>query len=289
MKNQTRLGFTFCSFVTHQSRQMALLKMLKNILCKNIATSGSRFVGILGPLTIPPLQIATLYYFWQDYSRVVDKRYCSCSCWDTVFKGSYESGIAPYKHMYFNATSNMLKIWMLVVIGVITFYETMKHLARLAIKQRLRQSMMLLFSSALFSNYYSWWVYINYWNDDFYSQWYHQLFFTITELISTCWVVYLADKKNPITHRKAFGIAAIALLHIVAGGWDQFFVNVVRGEGHAHQVIRDLGFMIPDILHVVVPVWLIKRESIYNIHLPNSLVYVSSIVVMGLCIWSFLL
>jgi hypothetical protein len=66
---------------------MAVLKMLKRILCKNIATCGSRFVGILGPLTIPPLQIATLYYFWQDYARVVDKRYCSCSCWDTVFKG----------------------------------------------------------------------------------------------------------------------------------------------------------------------------------------------------------
>ncbi|XP_070168707.1 uncharacterized protein [Polyergus mexicanus] len=215
---------------------MAILKMLKRIMCKNIATCGSRFVGIMGPLTIPPLQIATLYYFWQDYSRVVDKRYCSCSCWDTVFKGSYESGIAPYKHMYFNATSNMLKIWMLVVIG-----------------------------------------------------WYHQLFFSVTELISTAWVVHLADKKNAITHRKAFGIAAIALLHIMAGGWDQFFVNVVRGEGHAHQVIRDLGFMIPDILHVAVPLWLIKWESIYNIHLPNSLAYMSSIVVIGLCIWSFLL
>ncbi|XP_011696136.1 PREDICTED: uncharacterized protein LOC105454891 [Wasmannia auropunctata] len=268
---------------------MALLKMLKRTLCRNIATSGSRFVGMIGPLTIPPLQIAILYYFWQDYSRVVDKRYCSCSCWDTVFKGSYESGIAPYKHMYFNATSNMLKIWILVVIGVIAFYETMKYLAKLAMKQRLRQSMMLLFSTALFSNYYSWWVYINYWNDDFYSQWYHQLFFTITELISTAWVVSLADKKNPITHRKAFGIAAIALLHIVAGGWDQFFENVVRGEGHAHQVIRDLGFMIPDILQVVVPLWLIKRESIYSIHLPNSLAYMSSIVMIGLCIWSFLL
>jgi hypothetical protein len=213
--------------------------------------------------------------------------------------------------MYFNATSNMLKIWMLVVVGVIVFYETMKHLMRLAIKQRLRHSMMLLFSTALFSNYYSWWVYINYWNDDFYSQWYHQLFFSITELISTGWVVHLADKKNPITHRKAFGIAAIALLHIMAGGWDQFFVNVVKGEGHAHQVrtsrpvhyvkdshfvirfcikvIRDLGFMIPDILHVAVPLWLIKLESAYNIHLPHSLAYMTSIVMIGLCIWSFLL
>lgn len=55
------------------------------------------------------------------------------------------------------------------------------------------------------------------------------------------------------------------------------------------KVIRDLGFMIPDILHVVVPLWLIKRESLYTIQLPNSLAYMLSIVMIGLCIWSFLL
>lgn len=152
--------------------------------------------------------------------------------------GSYESGIASYKHMYFNATMNSLKIWITIVVGIVTFYETVKYLIWLAFQQRLRLSMMLLFSTAVFSHYYSWWVYINYWNDDFYSQWYHQLFFSITELISTFLVVHLADKKNLITHRKAFGIIAIAILHIVAGGWDQFVANVVRGEGYAHQVNR---------------------------------------------------
>ena len=150
--------------------------------------------------------------------------------------GSYESGVASYKHMYFNATSNTLKIWITIVLGVIVSYETVKHLVWLGLQNRLRWRMFILFISAIFSHYYSWWVYINYWNDEFYSQWYHQFFFSFTELLSTILVIHLADEKNPITRRKAFGIVSIALLHILAGGWDQFVTNVVRGEGYAHQV-----------------------------------------------------
>ncbi|EFN78460.1 uncharacterized protein LOC105188702 [Harpegnathos saltator] len=274
------------------------------MIYKSFATYGSNLMGIIAPLSIPPLHIASLFYFWQEYSRVVDKEYCSCSCWDTVFKGSYESGIASYKHMYFNATQNTLKIWMAIVIGVIVFYETVKYLTWLAIQQRLRYSMMLLFSTTVFSHYYTWWVYINYWNDEFYSQWYHQMFFSVTELISTFWVLHLADSKNPVTRRKAFTIVAIAILHILAASWDQFFQNVVRGEGYAHQVVRDLMLMIPDILHVAVPLCSIKWKSGH--HLPGygmrystiilfrrctitrDLVYMLNIVMVGLWIWACL-
>ena len=154
------------------------------------------------------------------------------------FSGSYESGIASYKHMYFNATSNSLKIWSTVVIGVVAFYETAKYLTWLAFHARLRFGMLILFISAIFSHYYSWWVYINYWNDDFYSQWYHQMFFSVTELISTIFVVLLADSKRPVTNKKAFIVSSIGLIHIFAGSWDQFITNVLRGEGYAHQACR---------------------------------------------------
>lgn len=150
--------------------------------------------------------------------------------------------------MYFNATSNSLKIWVTIVLGIILFYEVTKHLAWLGLEGRLRGGMFLLFLSAVFSHYYSWWVYINYWNDDFYSQWYHQFIFSVTELVSTLMVIHLADEKNSVTRKKALVIVSIALLHIFAAGWDQFVANVVRGEGSDHQVKKWLFFLFSTIV-----------------------------------------
>ena len=45
----------------------------------------------------------------------------------------------------------------------------------------------------------------------------------------------------------------VASLHILASGWDQFVENVLKQEGELHQVLRDLGFMVPDILHLLLP------------------------------------
>lgn len=131
------------------------------------------------PAIIVPLHIFLLWNFWSSSSRNVDKRFCSCSCWDNVFKGTYESGIASYKHLYFNATQNSFKIWILVVGGIICLYECNKLILKLIAQRRIRVDMVILFVSSLFSNYYSWWAYLNYYNDDFYTQWNHQLFFAV--------------------------------------------------------------------------------------------------------------
>lgn len=146
--------------------------------------------GCLAPALIPPAHIAVLWYFWKNYSRYVDRRFCSCSCWDTVFKGPYESGIASYKHIYFNATQNTLKIWILIVVGILAFYESIKQLLFLLLKKQIRYSMVILFSLSIFSHYYSWWVCINYYNDDYYYQWNHQLFFSVSNLM----ILYLKIK-----------------------------------------------------------------------------------------------
>ena len=62
--------------------------------------------------------------------------------------------------------------------------------------------MCLLFLSVLFPHYYAWWAYFNYYNDDYYAQFWHQFFFTATELISTFMVLHLVDKRNCVTPRK---------------------------------------------------------------------------------------
>ena len=62
--------------------------------------------------------------------------------------------------------------------------------------------MAILFFSSIYPHYYAWWAYFNYYNDDFYSQWWHQLFFTVTEMVSTVLVLHLVDKNNFASPRK---------------------------------------------------------------------------------------
>lgn len=81
--------------------------------------------------------------------------------------------------MYFNATENTMKIWIITVIAIITLYECAKYLISLMIIKSVRYSMVFLFCLSIFSHYYAWWAYVNYYNDDFYSQWNHQMFFTV--------------------------------------------------------------------------------------------------------------
>lgn len=45
--------------------------------------------GIVIPIVIPIGHMVVLWFYWQNYARLVDRRFCSCSCWDTVFKGNF--------------------------------------------------------------------------------------------------------------------------------------------------------------------------------------------------------
>ncbi len=70
--------------------------------------------------------------------------------------GPYEKGKTSYKHVYFNVTSNVLKIWILTVLAVITLYETMRRVIQLTIVRHLRYSMACLLSAVIYPHYYSW-------------------------------------------------------------------------------------------------------------------------------------
>ncbi|KAL1452792.1 hypothetical protein WDU94_006987, partial [Cyamophila willieti] len=210
-------------------------------------------LSYLIPGFLLPLHIYILYYFWFDYGRDVDKHLCSCSCWDTVFKGSYESGVATYKHVYFNATRNAFKMWLLSIVFIIVLYESMKLLIWLGLQWKLRVSMCIIFLASIFPHYYTWWCYMNYYNDEYYNQWYHQLMFSLTEMLSSCMILYLCNTSHETTRYKLCFIIAIASIHVCVSSVDQFVSNVLQGEGYSHQVVRDLGFMIPDLLNIVLP------------------------------------
>ena len=58
------------------------------------------------------------------------------------------------------------------------------------------------------------WAYINYYNDDYFDQFFHQLFFTVTELVSTVVTVHLVNKDHQVTPRKV-GSKSVELLYEV--------------------------------------------------------------------------
>ena len=62
--------------------------------------------------------------------------------------------------------------------------------------------MCLLFISSIFPHYYAWWMYFNYYNDDYFAQWWHQTFFEVTELISTGMALHLVSRKSAVTGKK---------------------------------------------------------------------------------------
>ncbi|XP_035662434.1 uncharacterized protein LOC118406485 [Branchiostoma floridae] len=192
-----------------------------------------------------------LRYFWPE-KPPVNRESCTCQCWDTIFKGTYETGMGHYKHLYFNVTSQTLKIWTVTVAAVMLTYECVTYVVHVALTSKIRASMFVLLLAVVHSHYYSWWVFLGYYNDDFYSQWWHQLVFTCTEMMSTVLVLKQLDQAVPLSPRLLLGTAGIAAFHVLAAGKDQFIHNVLLRQGEFHQVYRDSALMVSDVVYLVV-------------------------------------
>ena len=262
-------------------------------------------------ITTLPLQLVSTFY--PKYTRHVDKKKCTCSCWDTVFKGRYEMGVAGYKNVYFNSTYNTYMMWALTLIFLFALYESLKHIFHCLLNKCARKKIVLIFFTSIYPNYYGWWMYFNYYNDDFYDQWWHQTLFTLTELVSTMAILMLVNENNSTSvPRKLLVIQSIAVLHVIASSGDQFVSNVLlmRGSGFQvsfhHipkdllktitylQVMRDIAFMIPDLLNIVIPLFELKRQankrrlsSIWEVlHRNDLFIAAASIIVLWLTLLS---
>lgn len=160
---------------------------------------------------------------------------------------------------------------MLIVLGVLGFYECLRHLVGLAWNGQLRMSMLVLFVTSVYPHYYGWWNFINYYNEDFFPQYWHQFFFSVTEILSTAMVLHLCNVDNETESWKLLLIFNINTMHVIISSLDQFIVNVIHGEGQVFEAFRDLGLMMPDIFHVLVCYFEIgalaqkRRISIFNL------------------------
>ena len=213
------------------------------------------------PILLPYLQFGLIYRLWAHHGVNVTRDHCSNSCWDTNFKAGYETGAGIYKHVYFNTTWQAGAMWSLTLVYVAALYECVKYLATLRARGRLRARFAALFLASVYPHYYAWWTVWNYLNDDFYEQMWHQALFTGTELLSTAVTLQLADADTAATPARLLVIVAIAAGHVAAAGWDQFVTNVLLYEGFLHQILRDVGFMVPDLLNIYLPIQELKVHA----------------------------
>ncbi|KAK7484283.1 hypothetical protein BaRGS_00024532, partial [Batillaria attramentaria] len=204
---------------------------------------------------LPYLHIGVFYMkIWVPDKPPIDRYGCTCSCFDTVFRGRYENpGVVTYKHVYFNATSNTFKMWIFTVIFILLFYESLRYLIGLFRSGvPLRRSMLFLYVINMYPHYYSWWSFFSYYNEEVYTYFIHHFMFTVTEILTTCVVLNLVNAENEFQSWKVALVVTINITHIIVSGMDQFIAHVVQGEGHSFQNVRDVGLMIPDLLHVIV-------------------------------------
>ncbi|CAH1789241.1 unnamed protein product [Owenia fusiformis] len=113
---------------------------------------------------------------------------------------------------------------------------------------------------SIYPHYYSWWMWFNYLNDEFYSQWNHQMFFSITELAATSIALYLCDSRVDYNTRLLLCMISIASAHIFISASDQFLHNLFIGN-ETFKKSRDIGFLIGDCLTVLLGAFDILRYS----------------------------
>ncbi|XP_036367295.1 uncharacterized protein LOC115222212 isoform X1 [Octopus sinensis] len=221
--------------------------------------------AVLFIILIPFLHIAVFYkLIWVPDKAPVDRSGCTCSCFDTVFRGAYENqGIVLYKHIYFNATSQTFGVWIFTVFFVAITYESLKYIYNLLFPRlHVRWVMFGLFAINIYPHYYSWWSIFNYFNEDFYPYFYHHIYFMVTEMVVTALVLNMCDSRNSVTFKKIFFILCISTIHILLSGMDQFITHVIYAHGRTFQNVRNVALMVPDLAHFLVSCW--KLVELYR-------------------------
>ncbi|ESP02455.1 hypothetical protein LOTGIDRAFT_237959 [Lottia gigantea] len=216
---------------------------------------------------IPYIHIGVIHLkIWARDKTPVNETKCRCSCFDTVLRGSYENPgeNVKYKSVYVNATRETFMIWTVTVLFMLAFYESVQYLCRVFISGKTRIPMFLLFLANFYPQYYSWFSLFNYFNERFYSLFFNHTFFILTELIVSAVVLNLFNAENHLTSRKILTLVTISSIHIMVNATDQFIDQVIYGHGKLFQNARNLGLMIPDILHLVISLFVFRKHVSRN-------------------------
>lgn len=176
----------------------------------------------------------------------VDRKTCTCNCWDGFYRGPYGRG--GYKTFYINYEQQTV-----VLLGLFLFCaELLRHfLIKLFIHRRFS---LVLLLPAIYANFYGIWCIINYVNDHEYSRLLpSQVFFSITELITT-YIFYrcllLTKDDPPIQASSVYLVATICSLHIL----------LALGQLNISLIFRNIGLLTPDFIGLFWAIFLMIKK-----------------------------
>lgn len=93
----------------------------------------------------------------------------------------------------------------------------------------------------------------------------NQLYFTVTDLISTFFILRLCSVDVQVDIESCIIIVSTSINHILIGGFNQFFTHFLTGRAAFFQLSRDWNLFLPDVLCLVIGgAYLWKSRSLWK-------------------------
>lgn len=214
-----------------------------------------------------------VFQLWAPNKPAVNRRNCSCSCFDTVLRGGYEYPPSGYKHVYWNATPNGFRMWLVMVSNIILIYKVVEHVFKVLVKAScVRRSFFMLLFVNIYPHYYSFWSYLNYYNEEVYDYFYHHFYFYVTEWLATFTVISLLDQRVPLSVAKLLFIVDVSVIHLFVSSADQLIAHVLYHQARGFINARDVSLAVCDLVHLAVVAFHLVRllSSQTLVHSTNS-------------------
>eukprot|EP00003_Mantamonas_plastica_P023290 TRINITY_DN4164_c1_g1_i1.p1 TRINITY_DN4164_c1_g1~~TRINITY_DN4164_c1_g1_i1.p1 ORF type:complete len:242 (-),score=35.34 TRINITY_DN4164_c1_g1_i1:58-783(-) len=199
---------------------------------------------------------------------IVDKRSCTCDCWDGAFKIGYDRG--GYKMIYFNMEFPTLQLFLVTWAGLYLVQRTLFNLFHMLIyrPREIRWRPAIAMLCTVWPAFYGWWNFFNSINDQFFGLFCTQLSFTLTEIAMSIMSHLELDSKKQYNINFAWPRVSIALWHIIQAGMNEWVWNLLNGAA-MHKQWRDISFIIMDLAMIVLTVWEMR------VQLGRNMVYAS--------------
>ena len=198
----------------------------------------------------------------------VNKTSCTCDCWDGFFRGIYGRG--GYKIFYFNYEKQTI-----IILCILLFYSELlrKYLFNLIIEKRI---ILVVLIPSIYSNFYGIWSIINYINDgDYYRMLKSQIFFSLTELLSTYilyhWLIKKDNIRMPLS--SIYFLLTISCLHII----------LAFGELNFDRFGRNFALVSSDFISLVYVIIMFRENNKLRPNMPT--IYIWLFVALCLCLF----